>query len=323
MSHLQNDSYHGSTFGALAAGNNTTRREPFAPILSSVFHHVSRCLDDVDGVGAKESEHEDHLMAEFEAIINTLGPKTVAAVIVEPVVGVTLGIVPATRSSPPPQRTLQPPWDSRHIRRGYVWNGAYYQQGFGSRLSAVIGCAYRQQGLRYVEEHSRQPKTFVSGHMFQGHSMECAGALTVQKILDCDNLILNVMKRGLLLESFLPKGLLSYMKEYGVSLRGSRLFRTVDYGRLALVCTEASPIRTNSSSMGSSSFGSDVPSACEHSLCPCFVVALKNDALFGRSAECGAYASSTTNKPEVDSEDAMCDMGIRASLATRHPSILG
>ncbi|EGC47936.1 omega-amino acid-pyruvate aminotransferase [Histoplasma capsulatum var. duboisii H88] len=206
MSHLQNDSYHGSTFGALAAGNNTTRREPFAPILSSVFHHVSRCLDDVDGVGAKESEHEDHLMAEFEAIINTLGPKTVAAVIVEPVVGVTLG-------------------------------------------------------LRYVEEHSRQPKTFVSGHMFQGHSMECAGALTVQKILDCDNLILNVMKRGLLLESFLPKGLLSYMKEYGVSLRGSRLFRTVDYGRLALVCTEASPIRTNSSSMGSSSFGSDVPSA--------------------------------------------------------------
>ncbi|EEH03612.1 aminotransferase class-III [Histoplasma capsulatum G186AR] len=139
---------------------------------------------DVDGVGVTESEYEDRLMAEFKAIINTLGPKTVAVVIAELV------------------------------------NGT-----------------------------------------FQGHSMECAGALTVQKILDRDNLILDVMKRGLLLESFLPGGLLSYMKEYGVSLRGSRLFRTVDHGRLALICTEASLIRTNSSSMGSSSFGSDVPSA--------------------------------------------------------------
>jgi len=38
------NSYHGNTLGALAAGNNPSRRGPFAPILSPSFHHVSRML---------------------------------------------------------------------------------------------------------------------------------------------------------------------------------------------------------------------------------------------------------------------------------------
>lgn len=108
--------------------------------------------------------------------------------------------------------------DLQAIGKGFL--GAGYQP-----LSVVL---IGKKVYDMFEEHSRQPKTLVSGHMFQGHSMECAGALIVQKILDRDNLILNVMKRGLLLESLLPEGLLSYKKEYGVSLRGSRLFRTVD-----------------------------------------------------------------------------------------------
>jgi adenosylmethionine-8-amino-7-oxononanoate aminotransferase len=34
-------SYHGNTLGALAAGGNAWRREPFAPLLSSAFSHVT------------------------------------------------------------------------------------------------------------------------------------------------------------------------------------------------------------------------------------------------------------------------------------------
>jgi len=34
-------SYHGNTLGALAAGGNAWRREPYAPLLSSAFSHVT------------------------------------------------------------------------------------------------------------------------------------------------------------------------------------------------------------------------------------------------------------------------------------------
>src|SRR5260370_7529696 len=34
-------SYHGNTLGALAAGGNAWRREPYAPLLSSPFSHVT------------------------------------------------------------------------------------------------------------------------------------------------------------------------------------------------------------------------------------------------------------------------------------------
>jgi len=34
-------SYHGNTLGALAAGGNAWRREPYAPLLSQAFSHVT------------------------------------------------------------------------------------------------------------------------------------------------------------------------------------------------------------------------------------------------------------------------------------------
>ena len=34
-------SYHGNTLGALSAGGNAWRREPYAPLLSSAFSHVT------------------------------------------------------------------------------------------------------------------------------------------------------------------------------------------------------------------------------------------------------------------------------------------
>ncbi|PGH33032.1 hypothetical protein GX50_04178 [[Emmonsia] crescens] len=249
----RNDSYHGNTLGALAAGNNSARREPFAPILSSVFHHVSRCFYDTDGAGVTESDYEDRLITEFRDKINTLGPKTVAAVIVEPVVGATLGTAPATSTYLPRLKELC----GHHgilvifdeVMCGMGRAGTYHAwqslggvapdlqtigKGLGAGYQPLSAVLIGKKVYDIFEEHSKGSKKFVSGHTFQGHSMACAGALAVQKILERDNLIPNVMKRGLLLESFLRQGLSSHIKEHGVSLRGLGLFRTVDFGRLGI-----------------------------------------------------------------------------------------
>src|SRR6185312_10941103 len=88
-------SYHGNTLGALAAGGNAWRREPYAPLLSSAFSHVTPAFayhekrDD-----ESEADFVARLVAELDAEFERLGPENVAAFIAEPVVGATAGCVP-------------------------------------------------------------------------------------------------------------------------------------------------------------------------------------------------------------------------------------
>ncbi len=88
-------SYHGNTLGALAAGGNAWRREQFSPLLVDVSH-IAPCYA---YRGRKDDETEEaygrRVADELEAEIRRLGPETVMAFIAEPVVGATLGAVPA------------------------------------------------------------------------------------------------------------------------------------------------------------------------------------------------------------------------------------
>src|ERR1700751_926256 len=89
-------SYHGNTLGALSAGGNVWRREPYAPLLSSAFSHVTPAFSYRE---KRESEADAafvaRLAAELEAEFQRLGPDTVTASIAEPVVGATAGCVAA------------------------------------------------------------------------------------------------------------------------------------------------------------------------------------------------------------------------------------
>ena len=88
-------SYHGNTLGALAAGGNQLRRAQFEPILTSVSH-IAPCYEYVDRSDA-ESAHAygQRAAQELEDEILRLGEGTVMAFVAEPVVGATLGAVPA------------------------------------------------------------------------------------------------------------------------------------------------------------------------------------------------------------------------------------
>ena len=92
ISRLQ--SYHGNTLGALAAGGNMLRREPFAPLMIDTTHinpcYVYRGLQP----GETEAQYGLRVADELEAEILRLGPESVMAFIAEPVVGATLGAVP-------------------------------------------------------------------------------------------------------------------------------------------------------------------------------------------------------------------------------------
>jgi adenosylmethionine-8-amino-7-oxononanoate aminotransferase len=89
-------SYHGNTIGALSAGGNRWRRAQFAPFMVEAMHHVSPCRAWRDKFeGETDDAYGDRLAAELEAKIEELGPETVAAFLAEPVVGATMGAVPA------------------------------------------------------------------------------------------------------------------------------------------------------------------------------------------------------------------------------------
>ncbi|OUS04150.1 aspartate aminotransferase family protein [Rhodobacterales bacterium 52_120_T64] len=88
-------SYHGNTIGALSAGGNVWRRQQFAPLLIDVTH-IAPCFEyrlreqdeSAEAYGLRAAQ-------ELEDEILRLGPDTVMAFMAEPVVGATLGAVPA------------------------------------------------------------------------------------------------------------------------------------------------------------------------------------------------------------------------------------
>ncbi len=88
-------SYHGNTIGALSAGGNIWRRQQFAPLLVDV-KHISACFEyRFREEGESAEAYGLRAAQELEDEILRLGPDTVMAFMAEPVVGATLGAVPA------------------------------------------------------------------------------------------------------------------------------------------------------------------------------------------------------------------------------------
>lgn len=88
-------SYHGNTLGALAAGGNAWRRAQFSPLLAETSH-IAPCYEYRERRDSETAEEFGLRVAnELEDEILRLGPENVMAFIAEPVVGATLGAVPA------------------------------------------------------------------------------------------------------------------------------------------------------------------------------------------------------------------------------------
>ncbi|MEX0965037.1 MAG: aspartate aminotransferase family protein [Pseudohongiellaceae bacterium] len=90
-------SYHGNTLGALATGGNAWRRQPFAPLLIETTH-IAPCYE-YRGRESGESAfaYGQRVANELQTEIERLGADQVMAFVAEPVVGATLGAVPAVQ----------------------------------------------------------------------------------------------------------------------------------------------------------------------------------------------------------------------------------
>ena len=214
-------SYHGNTLGALAAGGNAWRREPYAPLLSSAFSHVTPAF----AYHEKRDDEQDadfvaRLAAELEAEFQRLGPDTVAAFIVEPVVGATAGCVTAPEGY---FRAVREICD-RHgallildeVMCGMGRTGtthAWEQEGIAPDIQAIakgLGGGYQPIGAMLargaiVDTIRAGSGAFQHGHTYLAHPLACAAALEVQQVIRDEHLLDRVKERGRQLEQRLTE----------------------------------------------------------------------------------------------------------------------
>jgi adenosylmethionine-8-amino-7-oxononanoate aminotransferase len=209
-------SYHGNTLGALAAGGNAWRREPYAPLLSQAFSHVTPAFAYHEmRDGESEAGFVARLAQELEAEFQRLGPDTVAAFIAEPVVGATAGCVPAPEGY---FRAVRDICD-RHgavlildeVMCGMGRTGtlhAWEQEGIAPDIQAIakgLGGGYQPIGAmlasgRIIDTIRQGSGAFQHGHTYMAHPLACAAALEVQRIISEERLLDRVKQLGAHLE---------------------------------------------------------------------------------------------------------------------------
>ncbi len=234
-------SYHGNTLGALAAGGNQWRRTPFAPLLIDT-HHVDPCY-------AYRLKRPDESLEDYaaraaglvEAEIERLGPENVMAFVAEPVVGATAGAVPAEADY---LRRVREICDRHGVllildevmcgmgRTGHLF--ACAEDGVRPDLLTIakgLGAGYQPIGAVMVGRHifdaiAAGSGFFQHGHTYMGHPTACAAALAVQQVIERDNLLDNVRAMGARLQDGLSERL--GQNPHVGDIRGRGLFRGVE-----------------------------------------------------------------------------------------------
>src|SRR5215471_9975310 len=209
-------SYHGNTLGALAAGGNAWRREPYAPLLSAAFSHVTPAFAYHEKrEGESDAQFVARLAAELEAEFQRLGPDTVAAFLAEPVVGATAGAVTAPDGYFRAVREIC----TRHgallildeVMCGMGRTGtthAWQQEGIAPDIQAIakgLGGGYQPIGAmlatdKIIDAIRAGSGSFQHGHTYLAHPLACAAALAVQEVIREDNLLDRIKARGKQLE---------------------------------------------------------------------------------------------------------------------------
>jgi adenosylmethionine-8-amino-7-oxononanoate aminotransferase len=235
-------SYHGNTLGALAAGGNAWRREPYAPLLSSAFSHVTPAFAYHEKRDSEsEADFVARLAAELEAEFQRLGPENVAAFIAEPVVGATAGCVPAPEGY---FRAVREICD-RHgallildeVMCGMGRTGtlhAWEQEGIAPDIQTIakgLGGGYQPIGAmlasgRIVDAIRDGSGAFQHGHTYLAHPLACAAALEVQRVIEDEQLLDRVKTLGAQLERRLTERFGNH-RHVG-DIRGRGLFQAIE-----------------------------------------------------------------------------------------------
>jgi hypothetical protein len=211
-------SYHGNTLGALAAGGNLWRREPFSPLMIDTTH-ISPCYAYRDRQQDEtEFDYGQRVANELEAEIQRLGEDQVMAFIAEPVVGATLGAVPAVEGYFKRIREICNQYGVLlildEVMCGMGRTGSLYacdQEGIAPDIMTIakgLGAGYQPIGAMLCSAQIYQAVEqgsgfFQHGHTYIGHPVACAAAhAVVKKIMD-RRVLDQVLTQGVLLRKSL------------------------------------------------------------------------------------------------------------------------
>lgn len=191
-------SYHGNTLGALATGGNQMRRAQFEPLLTNVSH-IAPCYEYAErGNDETPEAYAQRTAQELEDEILRLGPDTVMAFVAEPVVGATLGAVPAVAGYFKRIREICDTYGVLLIldevmcgmgRTGHLF--ACDAEGIVPDILCIakgLGAGYQPIGAMLCSRSiyniiEKGTGIFQHGHTYIGHPVACAASLSVVKAL--------------------------------------------------------------------------------------------------------------------------------------------
>lgn len=203
-------SYHGATLASLSWSGNVGRRKPYTAAIPA-SEHIPPCNPYRPWLNSAPDNFGPESAAYLERVIKQLGPENVAAFIAEPIVGATLGAVPA---APGYFQAIREICD----RHGVVFIADEVMSGFGRTgknfgidhwgvTPDLIACAkgiaggYAPLGAviaraEIVGEVRRRTGSFVIGHTSSGNPLSCATGTAVLRYVVKHHLIENAASTG-------------------------------------------------------------------------------------------------------------------------------
>lgn len=203
-------SYHGGTLGATSISGSVFRRTPYEKVLHD-WPRIAPCYawrhqrnDET------EEDYGRRAASELDIAIRAAGPDKVAAFIAEPVVGATLGVVPAVSGYFREIRRICDEHDvlliADEVMCGSGRCGTFFaheQEGIVADMVSMakgLGGGYQPLGALLTRNHVMtairdSDEAFAHGHTYIGHPTACAAGVAVQDCLD-DGLLEQVSAKG-------------------------------------------------------------------------------------------------------------------------------
>ena len=192
-------SYHGGTLGATSISGSVFRRTPYEKVLHD-WPRIAPCYAYRHKL-EYETDHEygHRVAAELDEAIRMAGAGNVAAFIAEPVVGATLGVVPAVDGYFAEIRRICDEHDvlliADEVMCGSGRTGTFYAHEHDQILPDLVtiakglGGGYQPIGAVVARRHICETlhggnEPFAHGLTYIGHAIACAAGVAIQQCLD-------------------------------------------------------------------------------------------------------------------------------------------
>ena len=231
-------SYHGNTLGALGSGGNQWRRRQFEPLLPTHMSHISPChYYRWAEAGETPFDYGQRVANELEQEILLIGEGKVAAFVAEPVVGATMGAVPAVEGYYKRIREICDQYGVLlildEVMCGMGRTGHLYACDDDQVkpdilcIAKSLGAGIQPIGAMLCQDFIYQAIVdgsgfFQHGHTYMGHPAACAAGLAVMEELTKPGMMPHVRTMGTLLQTSLNDALGAH--PWVGNIRGRGLF---------------------------------------------------------------------------------------------------